>query len=77
MGLLHARGNNGWGTGDHEGRPYGEREEEGWVPECMREVRWRGGRGFTPILTFPPEGGREGIEGEVCTPIPRLHEGRL
>ena len=36
----------------------------------------RGG-GCTPILTFPPEGGREGIEGEVCTPIPRLHEGRL
>ena len=52
------------GGGDHKGRPYGG-----------NIVRAREG-GITPILTFPPQGGRERGGGGV-TPIRRpLHNYR-
>ena len=45
--------------------------EGGWVPACARtregmgprmreDTRTREGEAFTPILAFPPQGGREG-----------------
>ena len=34
-----------------------EQRREGWVPACART---REGEAFTPILAFPPQGGREG-----------------
>ena len=55
----------GWGRG------LGVREDTGWARERggedgladARGQRRRDGRGLHPILTFPPEGGREGRDG--------------
>ena len=81
-----------WGNGRFANRPYGKREGRGLRMHGKTDVgggrattrvaptgEGKGGGGCTPILTFPPKGGREGKGGGewICTPIPRLHEGRL
>ena len=58
------RGASEWHLGERR-KDQGGRGGEGGAPRGMREDK---GGVFTPILTFPPQGGREGKEG--------AHEGR-